>query len=42
MNLSPYDQCRSDEKQCSVGRSCNIVALFLTMVLISGLAQASV
>ncbi|MGI9278448.1 MAG: hypothetical protein ACR2PX_02320 [Endozoicomonas sp.] len=42
MDLSPYDQCRCDQKQCRVGRTCNIIALLLTMVLISGLAQACV
>ena len=41
MDLSPYDQCRSDEKQCRVGRSCNIITLALTLILISGFAVAN-
>ena len=40
MDLSPYDQCRCDEKQCRVGRSCNIITLALTLILISGFAVA--
>ncbi|UYM13920.1 hypothetical protein [Endozoicomonas euniceicola] len=40
MDLSPYDQCRSDEKQCRLGRSCNIIILALTLILISGFAVA--
>ncbi|MET4696354.1 hypothetical protein [Endozoicomonas lisbonensis] len=40
MDLSPYDQCRSDEKQCRIGRSCNIITLALTLILISGFAVA--
>lgn len=42
MDLSPYDQCRSDEKQCRVGRSCNIITLALTLILISGFAVADI
>lgn len=40
MDLSPYDQCRCDEKLCRVGRSCNIITLALTLILISGFAVA--
>ena len=40
MDLSPYDQCRSDVKQCSLGRSCNVITLGLTLILISGFAIA--
>ena len=40
MDLSPYNQCRCDEKQCRVGRSCNIITLALTLILISGFAVA--
>ncbi|MGI9277107.1 MAG: hypothetical protein ACR2PT_19960 [Endozoicomonas sp.] len=41
MDLSPYDHCRSDHKLCKYGRAINILALGLTMLLISGFAQAS-
>lgn len=40
MDLSPYDQCRCDQKQCRLGRTCNLIALLVTIVFISGLAQA--
>ena len=40
MDLSPYDHCRSDQKLCQYGRAINIIALGLTMLLISGFAQA--
>lgn len=41
MDLSPYNQCRCDKKQCSVGRSCNIIFLAVTLIFISGFAIAS-
>lgn len=40
MDLSPYDQCRCDEKLCRIGRSCNILTLALTLLIISGFAIA--
>ena len=41
MDLSPYDQCRCDKRQCSFGRSCNIIFLAVTLIFISGFAIAS-
>ena len=40
MDLSPYDQCRCDQKLCRIGRSCNIIFLALTLIFISGFAIA--
>ncbi|AMO58468.1 hypothetical protein [Endozoicomonas montiporae] len=42
MDLSPYDQCRCDQKLCRIGRSCNIITLALTLILISGFAVANI
>ena len=38
--MSPYDHSRCDKQQCRIGKTCNIIALLITMLLISGLAQA--
>ena len=40
MDLSPYDQNRCDRQLCEYGNACNIITLFLTLILISGFVQA--
>lgn len=40
MDLSPYDHNRSDNKLFRYGCGCNLLALFLTLVMILGFTQA--
>ena len=40
MNLSPYDQARCDQKQCKIGGTCNLIALAVAILMITGLATS--
>ena len=40
MDLSPDNNNRCDSKLCQYATACNLIALFLVLVFITGLAQA--
>ena len=40
MDWSPFNDKRCDSKLCQYGSVCNIIILFLTLILITGFAQA--
>ncbi|WP_257264495.1 hypothetical protein [Endozoicomonas sp. ONNA2] len=40
MDLSAYNHNRSDKKLIRYGSGCNILTLFLTLVMIFGFTQA--
>lgn len=42
MDLSPYNHRRSDNKLNRYGSTCNLIALLLTLVMITGFAQAEI
>ena len=40
MDWSPFNDKRCDSKLCQYGSACNLIVLILTLILITGFAQA--